>query len=88
MNPEVLNRTIAARSVYWPATPADKPMTLSVFAIDGVSSKVAVNGPVCVTKICDCQEVELTVHVGAVPVVFVKVKFAGVLTPGTLAFTV
>jgi hypothetical protein len=63
-------------------------MTLSVFAVDGVASKAAVKEPVCVTKICDCQEVELTVHVGAVPVVFVKMKLAGVLTPETLAVTV
>jgi hypothetical protein len=63
-------------------------MMLSPFADDGVASNTAVKKPVCVTKICDCQEVELTVHVGAVPVVFVKVKLAGVLTPETLAVTV
>ena len=87
INPEGLNRTIAARSVYWPATPADKPMTLSVFAVDGVASKAAVKGPVCVTKICDCQEVELTVQKLA-PAVFVKLKFAGVPTPETVAVTI
>ena len=84
IDPDVLNRTIAARSLYLPATPADKPMTLSVFAVDGVASNTTVNEPVCVTKISDCQEVELTVQ----KTVFVKLKFAGAPTPETVAVTV
>ena len=87
INPDVLNRTIAARSLYWPATPGDKPITPSVFAVDGVASNAAVNQPVCGTKISDCQELELTVQKSG-PAVFVRLKFAGVPTPETVAVTV
>src|SRR5438309_5288868 len=45
--PATLKRTMAAKSVYAPAAPADSPVTPSIAAPFGVPSNCTVNDPVC-----------------------------------------
>src|SRR5439155_9179884 len=45
--PATLKRTMAAKSVYAPAAPADSPVTPSMAAPFGVPSNCTVNDPVC-----------------------------------------
>src|SRR5690242_15213863 len=62
-------------------------MTPSLLIAEGVASKDAVNVPVCVATICDCQAAELAKQPGASGAIFVRLKLAGVATPATVAVT-
>ena len=65
--------------------PDDRPMTPSLFSVDGVASKDAVKEPACVGKPCDCQAAELTKQPDGA--VLVRLKLAGV-APAAAAVTV
>ena len=87
MNPEMLNLTMAARSVGAVAIPEERPITPSLLAADGVASKEAVKEPVWVGKLCDCQEAALSEQPGGAEML-VRLKLAGAETPETVAVTV